>query len=227
MGLLRKVSEYRERQILEHADPCLEDGEQVTHWVRVREPGKRASGVMYITPRRCIFYWSGWSSEPTAVTWEEIRSWGVDRDRHRGPVLGIETKDSTIFVQILVGTDGLVSNANAFLERFGDIAPMPVAPLAESTHPQDYKAARSLRVSKEKKSVASHTRRIVVTIIGLLLVAVGIVLLVVPGPGILVVLAGLAVLGSEYDWAQDALAWARKRVRRTTQKLKARRGSTE
>lgn len=227
MGLLQKISDYRERQILERAEPCLDPGELVTHWVRVRDPGRRGNGVVYLTDRRSIFYWSGRASEPSDVPWEQVRSWGLDRGPTRGPVLGIETADATRFVQILVGTDGMVAKANSFLERFGALAPAPLGPLTESSHPETYKADPALRVAKEKKSITSHTRRVVVTIIGVLLLGVGLVLLVVPGPGILVVLAGLAVLGSEYDWAQDILSWSRQRIRRTREKLKARSSSAE
>ena len=227
MGPLQKISDYRERQILERAEPCLDPGERVTHWVRVRDPGKRGGGVVYLTDRRCIFYWNGRSSEPSAVPWEEVRSWGVDRAPARGPVLGLEDSGSTRFMQILVGTDGMVAKANAFLERFAEIAPPPLGPLTASSHPQTYTAAPALRVDKEKKSLTSHTRRVVVTVIGIALLVVGLVLLVVPGPGILVVLAGLAVLGSEYDWAQDILSWAGQRLRRTREKFKARSSSAE
>ena len=227
MGLLQKISDYREKQILERADPCLDPGETVTHWVRVRDPARKGGGVVYLTNRRCIFYWNGRSAEPSDVPWEKVRSWGVDREPPRGPVLGVETADETRFVQILVGTDGMVSKANEFLERFAQIAPPPIGPLAESSHPHDYEVAPALRVDKEKKSLTSHTRRLIVTIIGVALVVVGIVLLVVPGPGILVTFAGLAVLGSEYDWAQDILSWARTRYRRTRAKLKARSSSAE
>lgn len=227
MRLLRKISDYRERQILERAEPCLDPGESVTHWVRVRDPGRRGGGVVYLTDRRVIFYWGGWSAEPSDASWETVRSWGVDREPARGPVLGVETAEETRFVQILVGTDGMVGKANEFLERFAEIAPPPLGPLTESSHPHDYEVAPALRVDKEKKSLTSHTRRVIVTIIGILLLSIGVVLLVVPGPGILVTFSGLAVLGSEYDWAQDILSWARHRYHRTRQKLKARHTSAE
>lgn len=55
-------------------------------------------------------------------------------------------------------------------------------------------------------------KRIAVTIIGFTLVAAGLVLLVFPGPGILVILAGLAVLASEYAWARWALDETKKRA---------------
>ncbi|MGQ0831332.1 MAG: PGPGW domain-containing protein [Microthrixaceae bacterium] len=49
------------------------------------------------------------------------------------------------------------------------------------------------------------SRRIAVTVVGGVLVLGGIAMLVLPGPGILVVVAGFAVLGTEYAWAARAL----------------------
>ena len=48
-------------------------------------------------------------------------------------------------------------------------------------------------------------RRPVVTLIGGLLIVVGAVLLVLPGPGLLVMAVGLAVLATEYPAAQRLL----------------------
>ncbi|MEJ2863619.1 PGPGW domain-containing protein [Actinomycetospora flava] len=45
-------------------------------------------------------------------------------------------------------------------------------------------------------------RRVAMTVLGVLLVAVGVLLLVLPGPGLLLVLAGLVVLANEYPWAR-------------------------
>ena len=52
-------------------------------------------------------------------------------------------------------------------------------------------------------------KRIVVTIVGVALLGVGIALMVLPGPGILVIVAGLAVLATEYTWAQRLLKKAK------------------
>lgn len=48
------------------------------------------------------------------------------------------------------------------------------------------------------------TKRIAVTIAGGALVLGGLAMLVLPGPGILVVAIGFAVLGTEYAWAAIA-----------------------
>lgn len=49
------------------------------------------------------------------------------------------------------------------------------------------------------------SKRIAVTVVGGFLVLAGMAMLVLPGPGILVVVAGFAVLGTEYAWAAHAL----------------------
>ncbi len=45
-------------------------------------------------------------------------------------------------------------------------------------------------------------RRVVVTVIGITVLLIGVTLLVLPGPAILVIPAGLAILGLEYAWAR-------------------------
>ncbi len=49
------------------------------------------------------------------------------------------------------------------------------------------------------------SKRIVVFVIGAALVVAGLVMLVFPGPGLLVIVAGLAVLATEFAWAKVAL----------------------
>ncbi len=47
--------------------------------------------------------------------------------------------------------------------------------------------------------------RLAVAVAGLSVVLLGIVLLALPGPGLLVILAGLAILATEFHWARRAL----------------------
>jgi hypothetical protein len=53
-----------------------------------------------------------------------------------------------------------------------------------------------------------------VTVVGIALVAGGIALLVLPGPGILLVAAGLAVLATEYVWAQRLVGKAKESAKK-------------
>ena len=48
-------------------------------------------------------------------------------------------------------------------------------------------------------------KRIAVTVVGFLVLAAGAIMMVTPGPGIVVILAGLAILASEWAWAERAL----------------------
>jgi uncharacterized protein (TIGR02611 family) len=50
--------------------------------------------------------------------------------------------------------------------------------------------------------VASRLRRTGITVVGWILVLLGLAALVLPGPGLLLLLLGLVVLSQEYDWAE-------------------------
>ncbi len=54
--------------------------------------------------------------------------------------------------------------------------------------------------------------RVVVGVVGTGIIALGIVLLPLPGPGWLVIFAGLAILASEFEWAARLLDFARDKV---------------
>lgn len=61
-------------------------------------------------------------------------------------------------------------------------------------------------------------RRITVTVVGTILLAVGIVLLVAPGPGVLVIVLALAVFAIEYQWARQRLLAAKALARNAAEK---------
>jgi uncharacterized protein (TIGR02611 family) len=66
------------------------------------------------------------------------------------------------------------------------------------------------------------TYRIAITVLGLAIIVVGIILLPLPGPGWLIIFAGLAVLASEFEWAARLLRYARDQVSRWTDWVQAR-----
>lgn len=59
-------------------------------------------------------------------------------------------------------------------------------------------------------------RKIAVTVVGGVIIAVGVALLVLPGPGLIVVVLGLALLATEYDWAKRSLARARAKAQQAS-----------
>lgn len=60
--------------------------------------------------------------------------------------------------------------------------------------------------------MAHQSFRLSVAAVGFAVLAVGIVLLVTPGPGLLVIIAGLAILATQFAWAGRALAKAKARA---------------
>ncbi len=53
--------------------------------------------------------------------------------------------------------------------------------------------------------IGRSSKRIAVSVVGGVFVLAGLAMLVLPGPGILVVVVGFAILGTEYAWAAAAL----------------------
>ena len=62
--------------------------------------------------------------------------------------------------------------------------------------------------------IGRSSKRIAVTVVGFALVAAGLAMFVLPGPGILVVAVGFAVLGTEYAWAAAALERTKRHAER-------------
>ena len=58
---------------------------------------------------------------------------------------------------------------------------------------------------------AEFVYRIVVGVVGLVVLAVGILAIPYPGPGWAIVFIGLGILATEFDWARRLLAYAKER----------------
>jgi uncharacterized protein (TIGR02611 family) len=58
----------------------------------------------------------------------------------------------------------------------------------------------------------SATTKLVVTIVGTAVLTAGLIMMVTPGPGLLGIVAGLAILATEWDWADRWLTTARRKL---------------
>ncbi|MGE5290650.1 MAG: PGPGW domain-containing protein [Micromonosporaceae bacterium] len=76
------------------------------------------------------------------------------------------------------------------------------------------------------KDLVRFLRRIAVTVVGTVILAVGVVLLAAPGPGLLVILLALVVFAAEYEWARRHLTAVRARARSAADKAAASRVAT-
>ncbi|GHB62724.1 membrane protein [Streptomyces cirratus] len=77
-----------------------------------------------------------------------------------------------------------------------------------SKAPAFVKANRSLHLSWQ----------IGVFVVGLAVIAAGVAMLVLPGPGWVAIFAGLFIWGTEFAWAQVVLRWTKRKVAEAAQK---------
>ncbi len=66
-------------------------------------------------------------------------------------------------------------------------------------------------------------RRIIVLVVGMTVLAIGVVLIVLPGPAFVVIPIGLAILSIEFAWARRWLRKVRETISENAAKLQARR----
>ena len=72
------------------------------------------------------------------------------------------------------------------------------------------------------RRATNHAYRVAVGLVGGLIVALGLAAIPLPGPGWLIVFAGLFVLASEFTWAERLLEFTKERVTRWTDWVAAR-----
>jgi len=72
-------------------------------------------------------------------------------------------------------------------------------------------AAGPLFIIDRVEAIYASARRIGVLIGGSVLLVAGLAMLVLPGPGVAAIIAGLALLGTQFEWARRASGWLRDR----------------
>jgi uncharacterized protein (TIGR02611 family) len=79
------------------------------------------------------------------------------------------------------------------------------------------------RASFRRNPVLDLTWRAGVLVVGLAVLAAGVAMMVLPGPGILGIILGLGILATEFSWARTALVKAKAAAERARQKARDRR----
>jgi uncharacterized protein (TIGR02611 family) len=97
----------------------------------------------------------------------------------------------------------------------------PAQEPADETPGRRARAAETARATRERirrRRTLDATYRAIVLIVGVLVALAGVAMLVLPGPGWVVIFVGVAILASEYAWAHRLLqrvkGWA-ERAKRT------------
>ncbi len=75
-------------------------------------------------------------------------------------------------------------------------------------------------ISSIANMVKKHGKRAGIFVVGWVIVLAGVAMLVLPGPGLLVIIAGLSVLGIEFAWAAKLRDQAKDKAKATAEKAK-------
>ncbi len=103
------------------------------------------------------------------------------------------------------------SDEPSALERLDD----PIERLAEE------RAARWYELGRSSNRIVRNAYRMIVLVVGLSIVALGFVLIVLPGPWTIpLVLLGLAILATEFVWARHLLQRAKAYAEKAKEKAK-------
>lgn len=68
-----------------------------------------------------------------------------------------------------------------------------------------------------RRRIYQFSKRILILTIGIPVIAIGIALIPLPGPGFVVIAAGLAILALEFEWARRWLHHTRNHIERMAQ----------
>ena len=71
------------------------------------------------------------------------------------------------------------------------------------------------------KRIMRGTKKVVVGLLGFVVVILGLILIPLPGPGILICILGFAILASEFNWAQRWLDQAKDKLEKATAPARA------
>lgn len=71
--------------------------------------------------------------------------------------------------------------------------------------------------------IARSGKRIGVTVLGFLVLLAGVIMMVTPGPGAVAIIAGLAILATEYTWAEIMLDKVKEKARQAGNAVRKRR----
>jgi uncharacterized protein (TIGR02611 family) len=218
MGRRGAIGRLRERLVLGPVRAALDPDERVVAWGHVQTPQDGGHGILALTRARCVVHWIARDQNDVVIPWNDVRAWDV-QDNGGGPVLSVKAGLNEVAVRLPATSKARVRRASALLGLVGEFAP------AAARAPEGFADGGAFAVRPERRGVRGHTRRVVVTVVGVLLILLGLLFAspFLPGPGALTLLAGLAVLASEYDWAREIHQWLKRRLERFWERRRERR----
>jgi uncharacterized protein (TIGR02611 family) len=89
-----------------------------------------------------------------------------------------------------------------------------------------YQSAADVAAAVRRRACATRVGRVLwrisISVVGAVVIVVGVILLPLPGPGWVVIFAGLGILATEYEWARRLLRAVRTRATQLAAKARRR-----
>ncbi len=181
--------------------------EPIQAWAHVVGDEDRA-GVLFVTERRCLLHLGSIEHPPVMISWAELAGWDLGTPANGSADVTLGTADGRLEVRLPLTTAGQARKANEVVDRLHRST--VVATSSEATEKD---SSGPVPLQPAQRGVRGHLRRVVVTVVGVLVILVSALFAspFFPGPGALTFLAGLALLAREYDWARDVHTWVRRK----------------
>lgn len=105
----------------------------------------------------------------------------------------------------------------------GDSGVPSGAELARMEHTARHRTHRFRAWLHRRHPAVRITYRVLIAVLGALVIAIGLIIVPLPGPGWLIVFGGLAILATEFAWARRLAHWLKRQLDRFWAWWKARR----
>jgi hypothetical protein len=198
---MTRFRRFRERLVLGPILRYLDGDEEVLAWTHASVPEHRAPAVLLVTNLKCHLHLANQSVPDISMPLGELTAFRLDRRDPEVVRVHLDGPEGDVMVELLL-TNRLrsrsVGRVLATLHRQQIQAPVGFDPSLTSPVPPMV------------RSVKHHARRVWVTVLGVFMLLLGAIFAtpVVPGPGALTAVAGIAILAREYEWARDLHVWA-------------------
>jgi hypothetical protein len=201
------VGRWRERLVLGELRRQLEPDEQVVSWAHAQVPGVRSPALLVVTDQRCLVHIASVREPDTYTPLGSLVRFDLDQDTPDRVRVRLNGAGEELVVELSLTTR---ARSRAVGRVLGALARRNVGA------PETFDPSRTSPLPPVPRGMKDHARRVWVTVVGVLVLALSVAFAspFVPGPGALTAVAGIAILAREYEWARDLHVWSNRQAER-------------
>jgi hypothetical protein len=192
---------FRERLVLGHVRRSLELDEAILAWSHANVPDTRAPALFIVTDRRCLLHVANTTIPDVATPLARLQMFDLDQRNAASAQVRLHGDDAEVIADFSLSSR---ARSRAMGRVLGELN------RANVRSPVGYDPDLTSPLQPMPRGVKDHARRMWITLLGVLVLALAVVFSspFVPGPGALTAVAGFAILAKEYEWARDVHVWS-------------------